>query len=204
MASHEHANPSNSLSADALQAISGRPTVKGPARPIFRSKTAADLSCLLDLDPQVLSWSSVTSSPAQRERDYIPDFMMDDIDGGRWILDAPGKKLPCDLPAMYENAAKQGAQYRLFETSEIYDGYRLQNAKDLLRYVSHSVPLGDRMRVLAILEEQGPLPFGDCLRIIRETQPVAALASMILHGFVEVELDEALLGPETMVRRIRG
>ncbi len=78
-----------------------------------------------------------------------------------------------------------------YESSEIYDGYRLQNAKDLLRYVNYSVPLGDRMRVLAILEEQGPLPFGDCLRIIRETQPVAALASMILRGFVEVELDEA-------------
>ncbi|TAY98674.1 hypothetical protein [Rhizobium leguminosarum] len=204
MASHEPVHPTNSLSADAVQQISGRPTVKGPTRLVFRSKTAADLSCLLDLDPQVVSWSCVTPSTARREQDYIPDFLMDDIDGGRWMLDAPGKKLPDDLAAMSANAAKQGARYRLFEASEIYDGFRLRNARDLLRYVSHGVPLGDRMRVLATLDEQGPLPFGDCLRIIRETQPVAALASMILQGFIEVELDEALLGPETMVRRIRG
>lgn len=45
-------------------------------------------------------------------------------------------------------------------------------------------------------------PGTDCLRAFRETQPVAALASMILQGLVEVELDGELIGPETMVRRI--
>lgn len=203
MASPEHVHPLNSVSADALQAISSRHTVKGPTRPVFRSKAAADLSCLLDLDPQVLSWSCVAPSPTSLERDYLPDFLMNEIDGERWILDAPGKKLPHGV-AMSEIAREQGARYRLFEPSAIYDGFRLQNAKDLLRYVNHGVPLGDRMRVLAILDEQGSLPFGDCLGIIRETQPVPALASMILQGFIEVELDEALLGPETIVRRIRG
>ncbi|WP_201271923.1 hypothetical protein [Sinorhizobium meliloti] len=48
------------------------------------------------------------------------------------------------------------------------------------------------------------MPFADCLRVLRETQPVAALASLILQGLVEVELDDALIGPETMVRRIRA
>ena len=42
------------------------------------------------------------------------------------------------------------------------------------------------------------------LGAIRETQPVAALASLILQGFVEVELDEEIIGPETLVRRIRA
>ncbi len=204
MASHEHVHPSNSISANAPPASSGRLTVKGPSRPVFRSRQAADLSCLLDLDPQVLSWSCITPPTTKCERDYIPDFLTEDVDRVRWIIDAPGKKLPSDIQTMSENAAKQGARYRLFDPSEIYDGFRLQNAKDLLRYVSHGVPLGDRMRVLAALDEQGPHSFSDCLRIIRETQPVAALASMILQGFIEVELDEALLGPETMVRRIRG
>lgn len=202
MASHEHIHPAHSLSPESLRSISSRPTVKGPSRPVFRSNAAADLSCLLDLNPEVMSWSCLTAELP--ERGYVPDFLMDDTAGGRWILDAPGKKLPAELDAMSADAARQGAQYRQFEPSEIYGGFRLQNAKDLLRYVSHSLPLGDRIRVLATLDEQGPLPFGDCLRIIRETNPVAALASMILQGFIEVELDEALLGPETMVRRIRG
>jgi len=204
MASQEHAHSLNTLSVDALQAVSSRTTVKGPARPIFRSRAAADLSCLLDLDPRVLSWSCVVAHATSQEGAYTPDFLVTDIDGSPWLVDAPGKRIPHDDIAMSELAAKQGARYRLFDASQIYDGFRLQNAKDLLRYAAHGVPLGDRMRVLAVLDEQGSLPFGDCLRIIRETQPVAALASMILQGFLEVELDEALLGPETMVRRIRG
>ncbi len=204
MASHKHVHSAGSHSDEAVQAFSGRPTVKGPNRPVFRSKAAADLSCILDVDPLVMSWSCLVAPITSQEGRYTPDFLMTEIDGALWLLDAPGKKLPHDKNAMSELAAKQGARYRLFERSEIYGGFRLQNAKDLLRYVSHGVPLGDRMRVLAALDEHGSLPFGDCLGIVRETQPVAALASMILQGFLEVELDEALLGPETMVRRIRG
>lgn len=204
MASQEHAHSPNSLSAEALQAVSGRPTVKGPIRPVFRSKPAADLSCLLDIDPRIQSWSCLIPAPTSWEGGYTPDFLMTETDGTLWLLDAPDKNVPNDDLAMSEMAGKQGAQYRRFQASEIYDGFRLQNAKDLLRYVSHGIPLGDRMRVLAALDEHGSLPFADCLGIIRETQPVAGLASMILRGFLEVELDEALLGPETMVRRIRG
>jgi hypothetical protein len=87
---------------------------------------------------------------------------------------------------------------------EIYDGFRLRNARDLLRYTGHNVPLGDRVRVLAALDENGSLALSELLGAIRETQPVAALASMILRGFLEIELDDALIGPETQVRRIRG
>ncbi|MNL20088.1 hypothetical protein D3C87_1413200 [compost metagenome] len=57
--------------------------------------------------------------------------------------------------------------------------------------------------MLAVLNEHGNLTVAECLTVFTETKPVAGLAQMILRGFVEVDLDTELLGPETMVRRIR-
>ncbi|WP_132565301.1 hypothetical protein [Rhizobium sullae] len=129
---------------------------------------------------------------------------MEDTDGGSWLLDGPDRKVPLELGTIAAAAVAQSHHYRVVDRSEIYDGFRLRNAKDLLRYAGHNVPLGDRVRLLSVLDEHGPLSFGDCLRVVRETHPVPALASLILQGLLEVELDEALIGPETMVRRIRA
>lgn len=85
---------------------------------------------------------------------------------------------------------------------EIYDGPRLKNAKDLLRYANYNVSLGDRLRLLSALDEHGTLTVAESLTAFSETMPVAGLAVMILHGFIEVDLDASLIGPETTVRRI--
>ncbi|MCJ8057183.1 hypothetical protein GB928_027685 [Shinella curvata] len=129
---------------------------------------------------------------------------MTDTDGVRWMLDAFDRKRPADVAAITSAAAALSYRYRIVDRSEIYDGFRLRNASDLLRYAGHNVPLGDRVRLLSVLDENGSLSFSECLQVLRETQPVAALASLILQGIVEVELDDALIGPETMVRRIRA
>ncbi|WP_234901925.1 hypothetical protein [Agrobacterium rubi] len=42
----------------------------------------------------------------------------------------------------------------------------------------------------------------ECLSAFTETKPIGGLASMILTGFVEVDLDESLIGPGTQVKRI--
>ena len=83
------------------------------------------------------------------------------------------------------------------------DGFRLANARDLLRYARWLCPLGDRVRLLAALDEQGTIPLAECLSAFRETSAIAGLSSLILHRFVEVDLDEAPIGPETLVRRYR-
>ena len=59
------------------------------------------------------------------------------------------------------------------------------------------------MRVLAALDECGSLTLAECLSALQETSPVAGIASLILSGVIEADLDGALLGPETTVRRIR-
>ncbi len=128
---------------------------------------------------------------------------MVDIEGNSWLLDAPDRASQVDLAALQLSAGEVDHRYRLVGHAEIYDGFLLQNARDLLRYQGHRVPLGDRVRLLACLDEHGSLTLSECLQIIRETQPVAAVASLILQRLLVVELDSALIGPETLVRRIR-
>ncbi|WP_246688925.1 hypothetical protein [Mesorhizobium sp. WSM4310] len=64
--------------------------------------------------------------------------------------------------------------------------------------------MGDRIRLLGALDEAGSVSVGECLAAFRETVPIAGLSSLVLHRFVEIDLDEARIGPETAVRRIRG
>jgi hypothetical protein len=72
-----------------------------------------------------------------------------------------------------------------------------------LRYARHEAALSDRIRLLAALDEYSSLTVAEALIVFRETKPVAGLASMVLHRFVTMDLDERLIGPETIVRRKR-
>ncbi|MGN7802490.1 MULTISPECIES: hypothetical protein [Sinorhizobium/Ensifer group] len=204
MASQYHVQQPRRAIGTRPQFSTNRPSVKGPAFAKYRSKMARDLACILDLNSSVTSWACNPLPLVTGHGEHVPDFWMRDTDGVSWLLDAPDRKLSCNPEVLLDAALAEGRRYRLVDSSEIYDGFRLRNAKDLLRYSGHNASLGDRVRLLSALEEHGSLPFADCLRAIHETQPVAALASLILHGFVEVELDDGLIGPETMVRRIRA
>mgnify|MGYP000391715977 FL=1 len=65
-----------------------------------------------------------------------------------------------------------------------------------------SVPLGDRLKLLAALEEHGTLTVAECLTAFSETRPIGGFASMVLNGFLVVDLEDGLIGPGTAVRRI--
>jgi len=173
-------------------------------RSAFRSKAASDLRCILAVNPDISSCGKNDIALDGEIPPHIPDFYMSDIEGNSWLLDAPDRVLKTDLASLQSAAAKVGYRYRQVSSPEIYDGYLLQNARDLLRYQGHKVPLGDRVRLLACLDEHGSLTFSDCLQVVRETQAVPALASLILQGLLAVELDSELIGPETVVRRIRS
>ncbi|MFS2151448.1 hypothetical protein [Rhizobium sp. Rhizsp42] len=182
--------------------IAYKPTLKGPSRPVFRSNAVRDMGSVLDLNPSVRSWTCGAVVLRVGRKKHAPDLQMEDMDGRLWLLDVFDRKNLPDQDAVATAASEMSCHYRSVDRAEIYEGFRLANAKDLLRYAGHVVPLGDRVRLLALVGEHGPLSFADCLRAVRETQPVAAIASLILQGYLAVELDDELIGPETMVRRI--
>ncbi|WP_107676546.1 hypothetical protein [Agrobacterium sp. LAD9] len=178
-------------------------TIKCEGPSIFRSQMARDTACLLDVNPAVVSWHCMPVSLDCGNVAHVPDFGIVDDDGGRMLIDSPDRVLPIDAEAIAAVAETAGTRYRRLLADEVYEGARLRNTKDLLRYGGTVLALGDRLRLLAVLEEHGNLTIAECLTVFTETKPVAGLAQMILRGFVEVDLDTELLGPETMVRRIR-
>ncbi len=193
------------IAADAAQASPTPKTrvhqlacIKNESAAAFRSQTARDVGCILDVDRNVARWRCNPLAGDFEHRAAGPDFLVTFMDGSRCYIDAPDlKRLEPQTARLLE------AEYRQIAFEELYDGFRLQNARDLLRYGGWRVSLGDRVRLLAALDEHGSLSFVECLSAIQETKPVAAVASLILSGYVDVDLDEAPLGPETMVRRIR-
>lgn len=178
-------------------------TVKCEGIGIYRSQAARDVACLLDLNPSIASWQCMSVSLDVSGDVHISDFETFHEDGRVVLIDAPDRSHLVAPAAIEAEAGRQGCRYQLLSRSEVYDGFRLRNARDLLRYGNYTVPLGDRLRVLAALDEHGSLPLIDCLKAFVESRPVPGIASLILHGYLEVDLDDAPLGPESQVRRIR-
>lgn len=176
-------------------------TIKSVGPTNFRSQAARDAACLLDVDSEVAAWSCQTEYVLIGDRRHVFDLVAETRDGSVRHYDADDRT---DLgPDVEIAAANAGLTYEVMSVAEMAVGYRLENARDLLRYGNYRVALGDRVMLLRALDEHGSLSIAECLGAFRETRPMAGLAALVLTGFVEVDLDEAPLGPETMVRRIR-
>lgn len=167
----------------------------GPAA--FRSQLARDFACILDVDADVVSWSCMAVCLSEGNENYRPDFLVE-RHGTLVVMDAS-----TDGPEWIARSA-QASGY-LYEAVSRFSlpKVRLKNAKDLLRYARYEAALSDRIRLLAALDEHGSLTVAECLSAFQETKPIAGLASLVLHRFIVMDLDETLIGPETQVRRNR-
>lgn len=182
-------------------------TVKCLGRTLFRSQHASDYACLLDLDPDVISWRCVTrpvinDSSALKSRHHFVDFAVVTEQREALLVDVWRGK-PDIIIWLPGAAARGGYRYQAISMSDI-DPIRLQNARDLVRYADREATLGDRIRILASIDEMGSLSLAECLSAVREGKAMDSVASMILRGLIEVDLDEKLLGPDTIVRRARS
>lgn len=173
-------------------------TVRCPDRPAFRNQIARDLGCLLDVDETVVAWSCLCFGAHVEDRVHVVDFMVDHFDGTREFLDVA--EFFGD-PAVTETIACMKRRHRFVTLGEIYSGHRLQNAKDLLRYARFRTPLNDRVRLMAALSDAGSITVGETFNLFREVPPLTAIAWMTLHRFISMDLDEAPIGPDTLIRR---
>ncbi|MEP9373291.1 hypothetical protein [Mesorhizobium sp. KR1-2] len=190
---------------ESLRAEAGRrafyPTgaVRCIGSPLFRNQAARNLGCLLDVDTSVLSWACLPLALRHSQTVHVPDFLVQRADGPV-LVDALSGEAPSWIA---EEAAAHGLRYLPNGLELMGVGFRLENARDLLRYVRWQCPLGDRVRVLSALDEHGTASVAEILSVFREILPMAGLASLILHRFVEIELDETQIGPDTSIRRWR-
>lgn len=177
-------------------------TIKCAGHPVFRSQEARDFACLLDVDPDVARWSCEGVDLSYGEEIYRVDFVVTGTDDRTFMVDV-AEEAPRPPDWIELAVGRLGHAYRPVSMHDFVDSNRLANAKDLLRYGFYRCPLGDRVRILAALDEMGSLTVAEALSAFREGRPMACLAALILQGFLEVDLDDALIGPETAVRRIR-
>lgn len=111
-----------------------RGTVRCTAFPMFRSQLARDLGCLLDVDRRVIGWLCL---PTEFDSDFgphVPDFMVDFDDGSRVFMDAVVGE---GNPSVSEAAAIARVRHRFVSKRQIEQGFRLQNARDILLYADY-------------------------------------------------------------------
>ncbi|WP_261336597.1 hypothetical protein [Rhizobium leguminosarum] len=203
-------NPSNAeghSTRDAVRTAGGRfrpfGTVRCSNPSYFRSQLSRDLGCLLDVDDDVVAWSCRPYGMEAALRDIEwegppPDFMATYSNGREVYIHVAEDRVD---PEVTEAAACRQLWHRFVQASEINAAsHRLQNARDLLRYANYRTPLGDRIRLLAALEQEGSASVAECLSVFREIAPMAGLSSLILNRFVAVDLDAGLISPDTVVR----
>lgn len=173
-------------------------TVRCSGEPMFRSQLARDLGCLLDVDHSVVAWLCLPRQVDAEIGPHVFDFLVDYDDGTRVYVDAVEDE---GSPDIKEAAAVAGLCHRFELRDQIEHGFRLQNARDLLRYARWRTPLNDRVRMLAVLDEAGSLQICECINVFREVPPMTGIAWMNLHRLIDIDLDEAMIGPETILRR---
>lgn len=165
---------------------------------LFRDQLARDIACLMDIDDDILSWSCRSLTLTHEGQAYKPDFMVKRADQS-FVVDGARDESPSWARSKTKEA---GYPYEAIQPSAL-PPVRLKNAKDLLRYARYEAGLTDRIRLLAALDEHSSLTVAEALIVFRETKPIAGLASMVLHRFITMDLDERLIGPETVLRRRR-
>ncbi len=179
-------------------------TLKCLGQPLFRSQQARDYACTLDLDREVISWKCLATaivnddSEAVRPRSWHVDFAVQtEVETFLVTVEAKPKATPTWVVKVAERMG-----YRLQNlTLRDVDPVLLQNCKDLMRYAGAEVPLGDRVRILAALDEYGTLSLAEGLSVIRESRPMHSIAALILSGTLDVDLSVDLLGPDSVLRR---
>lgn len=181
-------------------------TVRCSNSSYFRSQLARDVGCLLDVDDDVLGWCCRPHGldGLMRERNWKgppPDFMATCRNGRDVYISVVEEE---GDPELTEIAACGRLSHQFVSRLEVRSGHRLQNAKDLLRYANYRCPLGDRMRIMAALEQEGSATAAECMAAFREVNPMAGLSSLILHRFVTIDLDAELIAPHTVVKIFRS
>lgn len=168
MMSYSHIDIQAALNAAYEQASKQifypRSTVRCSADPMFRSRLARDLGCILDVDPNVIAWLCLPLQFDTELGPHVPDFFVEYEGGLKFCLDAVEEQ---ERPEIREGAALAGHRYRGVPRAEIRAGHRLGNARDMLRCARTRTPLNDRLRMLSLLEEVGSMTIAESFGVFR-------------------------------------
>jgi hypothetical protein len=155
------------------------------------SAFSMDVARLLDIDPAVDHWQCQVPLVGI---EGVVDFVTHGAGGHEYlVLDFGDRVLP--------ERSRLPLRTRIVTTGDV-DPVRLENAKLILPFARWRVSLDDRVRLLAVLDEEGTVTLADCLGIMRNTsRPVAAVASLALAHIIDMDLDEPIGSRTRVIRR---
>lgn len=199
--------PSDVLAATRASALRysffPRGTVRCTGVAAYRSQAARDLCCVLDLDPTVEAWACLPTALSDGCDIHVPDAVAYRSSGQVTLIDVLTPDRP-NLPDWVKpTACSEGFAYEAVDYRRLAEGPRVMNCRDLLRYARWECALGDRVRILATLDEVGELPLIEALGAFQEGRPIASFAALVLGRFLAIDLDSERICPATPVRRFR-
>lgn len=172
-------------------------TVYCVGAPKFRSQVARDAACLLEVDETVENWSCQSQSFSDGTDLHLPDFVVNRDDGDSYVIDILGQRA---IPSWVPRAAElEGFRYQAWSEDDL-PPVRLRNAKDLLRYARVDTSLVDRVILLSALKEAGSLRLSEAITMASGTKAIPIIFSMVLQRLIAIDLDEELIGPDSVLR----
>lgn len=138
-----------------------------------------DMACLLDVDRDVVSWTTLVEPVTLSDVPVLAHLKVEYPD--RRELLAVGNDV-LSLPDEHVHVARSHGYILRTIDPHALEGHRLENARELIRYAKWTVSLSDRVRLLALLDQEGSLPLADCMSaILSGRDPIAAIAALCLH-----------------------
>lgn len=131
---------------------------------------------------------------------------------GAVVIHRDGKRFALDIRRGGEDIAAEGAEFETvvrehrlellpITETELRREPRFGNSKLAWLYARHPVNIDDRMRILQMLADEGPLTLGEIVRDSRfHREPSSAVMALACSDLIELDLDSHPLGPETTVR----
>lgn len=162
----------------------------------FRSQRTRNLACLFDLDPNVHAWTCLPVLLRFGDGYHVPDFAVRRSDGDYLVDTTPPPEWAIKA------AESEGWSYDCVSYKPDDNHAFIANAADLLPYAQNStISLSDRVRLLAALDDDGPLALKHCIQLVRGTaDPMSAIATLYFSGEISFDLTERI-SPETRVSR---
>ena len=155
------------------------------------------------LDPQVRSLDFIRMATVGATQVALKAIVLV-RDDGRFYLDVVDARRIRDVEA--EGLAlialdRLGLTALTLHAADIRREPRFANARAVWEHRMHPVGISMRMKVLTVLQKDGPLPFGCLLKRIHVArQPAPAIMALACSDLLELDLVTQPLGPSTIVR----
>ncbi|MEW6451367.1 MAG: hypothetical protein AB1490_11990 [Pseudomonadota bacterium] len=156
------------------------------------------------LDPKISRIELIAVGPTGARPHPLEIVAFHACDGRRLALDLADEESPRDVDVyglFLVTAEELGLELLQRSRSDIRREPLFANCGMVWSHVNHRVAIGDRIRIMQMLAEEGPLRIGDIIKNgTYRTDPSAALMALACHDVVELDLGEAALGPDTQAR----